>query len=1215
MAKHLSVLLVLTAWASAAAADTYTWNSPVYGVWPHPGQWTSQSGAGGYPNSDDLAQFITDVDYTTVFFGADVTIGDLHVWDGSVHLDLGDSGGPYDMTFYGTALRVGDLPTTYATLVVEGGTMDPPWFVVGGAAGADGTVRMRQATIEASTAVEIGPYGRGYVEMDNASFLHSLGDMVLGSQAGGDGGVDLRGQSMVTVDGDLVIGGSGEGLFWVLDGSAFDSDAPTTTAGTGVDTIGLAAGSVGRLYHAGNLSMLNHLNVGDAGQGYLDVLSGARLWTEGMTAAVQPGSSAEISLVGPTSWIHSDGNVVLGQAGMASAEVTDGAEWDCTGDLYVAPGAGSWASLRVAGYDPTDLANRSNVGVDGDFVIGRVPSGFAAFSDVTVEDHGQLDVAGQTLLNPTGRLVLDGGAVFTGDLIDNGGQLLWSTGKLVLRNTHLVISPSAPATSPFGDLLRLGAGQVMDVAELSVGQDGNGAVYVQDGGILSTPAATLGNTGLGTGGAGTVFVDGLDSRFYATQVDIGLYGPGNLWVVNGASINVDRIHVGGGAYGSLEVDGSGSYAWSDEVEVGSDDIGVVWIYDGGRANFGQLHVAATDGSGRVVVGTQSGLLDPADLVVLRDLDVGRSGTDTDGRVSVYSDATLRVWGSTRIHPTGLLALHGGTFKTGSLPAQPGVWAAHISWTQGTLVLTNSGLTLDGLFSNTPFDGDLVLDEEMHLELTSSDPSHEVVVGRLSTIHPTLEVAGGTLSSSLPMVVGKGGTNPGTFRLAGGEAELPSLTAGTLATVDLSHGRLTIRGGPLALNEPDLLLAGQSGLPMRLDLTDGASLSLDSLTVGASGGTGNVTLSGGSVFGAESLVLGDAAGGLGSFAIVDSDASVSTGAKIGRAGPGSLILQAGAYFSAPRMEVGNESTGQGEVMLIGINPSSATLHVGELYIGGSQSGPAAGQTGDVHVGGTSLVLAETLIRVWPGGRLSLAGGTVTSPALEVRGLLAGGGSVQSPETLGIGGRVDPVYVDTDAAAVLHVQGDLTMDAASEIRLLINGTDNSVAYSIDFSQIFVEGQLETDGSILLELGEMYTPQGGDIFTLIEADGLQFDWQNVSFAGSLGSGLEALAWKVAQSDGDEALVLAIAPIDPIPGDANYDGRVDQTDLAIVRDAMGQPWATEWIHGNFNSDGQVSFADFVILSNHFGQSDAVPGVLPEPATAWLLCGWGALALHRRRR
>jgi hypothetical protein len=273
------------------------------------------------------------------------------------------------------------------------------------------------------------------------------------------------------------------------------------------------------------------------------------------------------------------------------------------------------------------------------------------------------------------------------------------------------------------------------------------------------------------------------------------------------------------------------------------------------------------------------------------------------------------------------------------------------------------------------------------------------------------------------------------------------------------------------------------------------------------------------------------------------------------------------------------------------------------------------TGDVHVGGTSLVLAEAQIHVWPGGRLAFSGGTASSPALEVQGLLAGGGTVQTPETLVVGGKVDPVYIDTNAAAILNFLGDLTMDADSQIRLLINGTDNSEAHSIDFSQIFVEGQLDTGGSILLELGETYAPQGGDIFTLIEADSLQFGWENVSFHGSLPSGLEALAWKVAQDDGDEAMVLAIAPIDPIPGDANYDGTVDALDLAIVRDGLGQAWATEWIHGDFDDDGQVSFADFVILSNHYGQSDPGHGVVPEPATGLLLCGGLALVLRRRRR
>ena len=84
-------------------------------------------------------------------------------------------------------------------------------------------------------------------------------------------------------------------------------------------------------------------------------------------------------------------------------------------------------------------------------------------------------------------------------------------------------------------------------------------------------------------------------------------------------------------------------------------------------------------------------------------------------------------------------------------------------------------------------------------------------------------------------------------------------------------------------------------------------------------------------------------------------------------------------------------------------------------------------------------------------------------------------------------------------------------------------------------------------------------------------------------------------------------------IPGDANLDGRVDITDLAI--------WGTHaymfdqlWMNGDFNFDGKVGIDDLGIIGRHWGQVASQNTMVPEPAALSVLCA-GFICIGRRRR
>jgi hypothetical protein len=93
-------------------------------------------------------------------------------------------------------------------------------------------------------------------------------------------------------------------------------------------------------------------------------------------------------------------------------------------------------------------------------------------------------------------------------------------------------------------------------------------------------------------------------------------------------------------------------------------------------------------------------------------------------------------------------------------------------------------------------------------------------------------------------------------------------------------------------------------------------------------------------------------------------------------------------------------------------------------------------------------------------------------------------------------------------------------------------------------------------------------------------------------------------------------------LPGDANFDGRVDSADFRIARFNLGAAGPHAWAQGDFDFDGRVTGLDVLLLRRNFEQSIPPQGavgaasvsVLPEPTGVSLLMLCSTLALRRRR-
>ena len=87
------------------------------------------------------------------------------------------------------------------------------------------------------------------------------------------------------------------------------------------------------------------------------------------------------------------------------------------------------------------------------------------------------------------------------------------------------------------------------------------------------------------------------------------------------------------------------------------------------------------------------------------------------------------------------------------------------------------------------------------------------------------------------------------------------------------------------------------------------------------------------------------------------------------------------------------------------------------------------------------------------------------------------------------------------------------------------------------------------------------------------------------------------------------------PLSGDANYSGRTDIADFAILASNFNAPGQRAWFDGDFNADRTVGIGDFSLLAATFNLPAPPAGrtpVVPEPAAVAALVP--IVALLRRR-
>ncbi|EMO7865590.1 autotransporter outer membrane beta-barrel domain-containing protein [Citrobacter amalonaticus] len=402
-------------------------------------------------------------------------------------------------------LEVG-LSGTGALNISANGTVNADSFVVGVAAGGEGTVIVDGADAVLNTGVASGPLwavgymGTGDVQVRNGGLMTSKSGSI-GQLSGSNGTVTVSSGGQWTIDNStlpaLVVGDAGTGTLNINAGGNVTADGITTGAqagGTGVINVS----------QTGHLEIADLTIIGQYGNGTLNITEGGTVNSNdglilgGLNGPTQPGAGTGIlNVEGPGSTLIQNGvvGIAVGQAGTGVVNIRNGGVV-----VSEQSGVGAGALATTTG----------TITVDGAGSLLRTPFlylGMAGTGTLTLSNNGTLDTNNPVALamqaGSTGTLNIGaahGEAAAGAGFITGADSVNMGAGSATLVFNHTETDPTTAGGYQFTPLIT-GNGTVMQDAGHTVLSKENtfsGATLVNGGTLTTTVQSTTGNTGLGT---------------------------------------------------------------------------------------------------------------------------------------------------------------------------------------------------------------------------------------------------------------------------------------------------------------------------------------------------------------------------------------------------------------------------------------------------------------------------------------------------------------------------------------------------------------------------------------------------------------------------------------------------------------------------------------------------------------------------------------------
>lgn len=852
---------------------------------------------------------------------------------------------------------------------------------------------------------------------------------------------------VTTVNGSVHVGRAADGAFSIDSGTRVSvwQLVLANSASTGKGTVSVSgAGSALAITRANG----TNFDLGGFGTGLLSVLGGASLrYGDQSDNCVlncrtfignAAGSSGTLQVDGAGSSFTADGRVVIGQTSVFSTAVGDSLNWG-------RPGASTSSQVTVSG-GATARANQMFVGSTGNISLASTGTEFANGS-LVIDGAGSawnlVRHAAQT--GSQSLLIVGNGRNTSGTVaVRNGGALRLDGTAVADQYSGLVLGTTATGTSNgTGTLLVTGAGSFVEFAGgrsfLNVGNTPGGTGYMTISGGGRVVGAGDGDTGLTyvnigrNGGVATATVTGADSLLRLN----GRQSAGNL------------------SAGSVPL--GGAYLMVGRTDGTAAGQGTLNVLDGGQVVIDTRALALTNPDG------QTGFSVGWDAGARGDVTVSGAGS------------ALRVMAGSGLAPYVAVGRNGGT---GQLTVSNG----------GVVELTSPHISQPNPGTYLP--GDLLLLDIGRRTNALAGASNGTVT--VTGAGSRLTLGGGV---DALVFVGRGAETLGTLNItAGGLVQATGLAVGDRGNgiVNIQGGRLetgaTFNGGPNA-GEGGGIAVGRGDGVGTLNLSAGAVVQVHAtaprsgLRIAGNalvpGGTGTVTLSGGSVL--------DISG---------PQASLTVASYEGGSVPSVGILNL--------VGAGNRVTVAG---------SGAKLSIGA----------AANAVGTVVVGAGSLLQADGFVSVAHDGLASTAGtgtlvvnGDLTTGTLfnGANGLVGGSGSIHadvvnlgtinpgnSPGRLQIDGKLDTaagtlvLEVQYDAATNTWLHDELVLGPTGSLALGHGRINFSFLPGSDPSAFLAQGLLDLDTFFKVDVGQ------GQLAGISSTPLLAHAFDEVQFSGQAG------------------------------------------------------------------------------------------------------------------
>lgn len=542
-----------------------------------------------------------------------------------------------------------------------------------------------------------------------------------------------------TATGNYIIGDTGTAMLFVAD---------TGSLTTNVDIIvGSQAGSDGTLNVQGGALSANRYYIGLGGTGTVSLSEGASLTATGTDEKVYVGyfgNSTGILNLSDAGTTLTAYDLNIGWTGNGMATISDGATATIQQDVTLGKNGYTTGTLTITGTGSSVTSDRLYVGENGNGVLNILDG---ASYTVTGTSKAYLGwTAGST-----GALTISGtGSTLTADLLVNGwngnGTMTIADGGTATIATDVFIANGGPSTST---LTVTGDGSSMTSDRLYVGLSGDGSLYILDGGSVSTTGTNKTYLGNVSGSTGYAEIRGEGSSLSTGELNIGWNGEGTMLVTEDGSVSaVGTVSVGyaNGSTGTLTLADGGSLTVGNGtgiLQIGqlTGSTGTVNI----GAAAGETAVAAgTLDAGTVSFGAGGGALAFNHTDTDYVFDAALSGA---GDVDFHSGTTTLSANSSGFGGTS--TIHGGTvLVTGSLGGSLAVnddGTLGGTGTVGTTTVASGGTItpgLSGMIGTLRVDGNLTLSSGSTYAVNLSGGLSDVIIAT-----GTATINGATLSVS------------------------------------------------------------------------------------------------------------------------------------------------------------------------------------------------------------------------------------------------------------------------------------------------------------------------------------------------------------------------------------------------------------------------------------------------------------------------------------